>query len=79
VSETVEDTRSWIFSGGQDGEHNLEIAVGVTLGSAEDAFAILPQDTKIIIRIFAERVGGIQLPDPSSSGRRLQAKKMSTI
>jgi hypothetical protein len=71
VSETIEGNWCWIFKGGQHGQHTAEISVGVTLCSAEDAFAVLPQDMKIAIRICAEQARRIQLPHPSSSGALL--------
>jgi hypothetical protein len=71
VSETIEGSRCCIVYGGQHGQHTGEITVGETLSSAEDAFAVLPQDTKIAIRIGAEQARRIQLPRPSSSGALL--------
>jgi hypothetical protein len=71
VSETIEGSRCWIFNGGQHDQHTGEITVGETLRSAEDTFAVLPQNMKIAIRICAEPARGIQLPHRSSSGALL--------
>jgi hypothetical protein len=75
VSETIEGSRCWIFNGGEHGQHTGEITVGVTLRSTEDAFAVLPQDMKIAIRICAKQARGFQLPHPSSSGALLAGRE----
>jgi hypothetical protein len=53
-----------MFRGGQHGQHGGPITVGVALTSAEDAFAVLPQNLEPTISISAEPRGWIHLRDP---------------
>jgi hypothetical protein len=53
-----------MFRCGQHGQHRGPITVDVALSSAEDAFAVLPQDLEAAIAISAEPRGWAHLRDP---------------
>jgi hypothetical protein len=52
-----------MFPSGKHGQHGGAITVvGVASASAEDTFAVLPQDLEVAVPICAEQTRWIQLP-----------------
>jgi hypothetical protein len=70
MGETIERGRCRMFNSGQYGQYTGEITVAAMLSSAEDAFAVLPQDLEGVISICAEQTGKIQLPHSTLKQRR---------
>jgi hypothetical protein len=66
-----------MLRGGQHGQHGGPITVGVALSSAEDAFAVLPQDLEFTNSTSAEPRGWIHLRDPPSGGRHWAEKVLN--
>jgi hypothetical protein len=61
ASEAIERGRCRLFRGGKHGQHGSPITVGVAVSSAEDAFAVLPQDLEAAISTNAEPRGWVHL------------------
>ena len=59
MSEAIERGGCWMFKCGQHDQHTGMVSVGVTLSSAEEAFAVLPKDMQLLSLIRAEQLGGI--------------------
>jgi hypothetical protein len=58
MGEAIEAGGRRVLRDGKDGQHSGPIAVGAQArSSAEDAFAVLPQDMEAVIYLSAEPTG----------------------
>ena len=77
VSEAIEGGGRRVLRGGQHGQHGgRDRRRRQAPSSAEDAFAVLPQDLEATISTSAEPRGWIHLPDPPPIGGRHWAEKV---
>ena len=72
MSEAIERRRWRALRGGQHGQHRVAAAISIRAPSAaEDAFAVLPRDSKITNPISVELKGWVQLPNSCSALRAI--------